>query len=210
MTVDNFVILSSNDLISHGIQALLKQHFPDSTVQNRPHVYDEVYSLSLDMKNVVFLDDTETEQLHYQKIAHYLKTFRQQNSSAKIVFLSHSLSLPYVQSILAAGADGFIYKHDAFAILLPLAIQTVLCGQLFLSPSVSALPFTSSIPDTLNKTDLYVLELMADGLNVQEIAVRANIVDRSVYRIRSKLRMYLGVRTNEQIVVAAREQGIIA
>ncbi|MEL6405576.1 MAG: hypothetical protein AAFR81_14510 [Chloroflexota bacterium] len=210
MNIDNFIILSSNDLVRHGIQSLLKTHFPERTIQSEQNVYAAIHQLPVDTINVVFLDDDETEQLHYKKIADHLKTFRQQYPASKLIFLSQSLSLPYVQSILAAGADGFIYKQDALANLLPIAIQTVLCGQLFLSPSVSALPFTASIPDTLNKTDLFVLELMANGLNVQEIAVRASIVDRSVYRIRTKLRTYLGVRTNEQIVIAAQQQGIIA
>ncbi|MEL6526799.1 MAG: hypothetical protein AAFQ07_13935, partial [Chloroflexota bacterium] len=185
-------------------------HFPDSVVRSKSGIQDDVQPFPMDTSNIVFLDDGDNEQLHYKKIAHYLKSFRRQNPTSKLIFLSQSLSLPYVQSVLAAGADGFIYKQDALASLLPAAVQTVLQGQLFLSPSVSALPFTSSIPDMLNKTDLYVLELMADGFNVQEIAVRASIVDRSVYRIRTKLRTYLGVRTNEQIVVAARQQGIIA
>jgi DNA-binding CsgD family transcriptional regulator len=50
---------------------------------------------------------------------------------------------------------------------------------------------------------------MGMGFKPQEIAARLNIVPRSVYRVRRRLREYLNVRTPEQIVEAARQQGLL-
>ena len=51
--------------------------------------------------------------------------------------------------------------------------------------------------------------MTAQIINGREIAARIQKVVRSVYRIRSKLREHLGVRTSEQIVDAARKRGLL-
>ena len=115
--------------------------------------------------------------------------------AARLVLLGSFLSVSYIQKTLDAGADGFIHKQDNFEDVVRLAVHTVLGGHIFLSPKASALPYEGKNP-VLNQNDLDVLALLAKGWNIQDIARRLNLVDRSVYRIRTRIREYLGV--NEQ------------
>jgi DNA-binding NarL/FixJ family response regulator len=127
----------------------------------------------------------------------------------KIVIMSDFLNEIYIQRLMNSGAKGFLYMQDRLEDILPLCLCTIASGYPFLSPQASALPYYRLIFHNFNRTDLAVLELMGIGYKPQEIADRLNIVPRTVYRIRRKLRDYLNVRTPEQFVEAARQQGLL-
>lgn len=127
----------------------------------------------------------------------------------KIVILSDYLSEYYVQHLIDKGAAGFIYKNDHLIETLIPGIRTIAAGHVYLSPQASGLPYRRMHDHLLNPTDHAVLQLLATGQTVQEIAARLGVVPRTIYRIRSKLRDYLKVRTNEQIVEAAKQRGLI-
>jgi len=200
------VIVTTNDLIRSGIQMLI-QAAPAieiertfSTVQaceqylrdNRPHV--------------LLLDDALPG---YLSPHHVLKSLRETRPTLNVLILSDYLSEYYVQRLMGQGASGFIYKDDHLEDTLVAGIKTVAQGHIFLSPQVSALPYGRIDTSGLNRTDLEVLQLLARGYTVQEISALVGIVDRSVYRIRGKLRRYLNVRTNEQLVEAAQRRGLL-
>lgn len=54
-----------------------------------------------------------------------------------------------------------------------------------------------------------VLRLTAQGLTVKAIAAELRVTVRTVYRSRDRLRSALGVITNETLIDAAREQGLL-
>lgn len=128
----------------------------------------------------------------------------------KIVILSDYLNEYYIQRLIDYGAVGFIYKDDHLTETLVSGILTIAAGHIYLSPQASGLPYRRINDEILNQTDIAVLQLLASGMTVQEIASRLGVVPRTVYRIRSKLRDYLHVRTNEQIVEAARQRDLIS
>jgi DNA-binding NarL/FixJ family response regulator len=83
---------------------------------------------------------------------------------------------------------------------------------LYVSPRASGLVFADRAPhtvDQLNPTDLEVLNLIASGLAVKEIAARLALTQRSIYRIRTKLRTALGVHSDVHLLDAARTQGLL-
>jgi DNA-binding NarL/FixJ family response regulator len=74
-------------------------------------------------------------------------------------------------------------------------------------PAPRVLVFADRAPCTLdqfNPTDLEVLNLIASGLAVKEIASRLALTQRSVYRILTKLRSALGVHSAVHLLDAAR------
>lgn len=207
MSAENIIIISANDLVRHGIYAIVKAHLPSiSSIQSLKHLEDVMTLSTRNLTQILFIDD---EISKHCDIESYLKRFKQNTFDLKIIILSHYLSVSYIKRLLDKEVDGFIYKNDALEEVLPLAIKTVMSDCIFLSPSASILPYEDKQFQTLNQTDIDVLQLLAKGYTVQEISSTVHIVDRSVYRIRSKLRCYLGVRTNEQIVDAARVRDLI-
>ena len=110
------------------------------------------------------------------------------------------------------------YNQKAFILLVKVLIlfitpfETVNAGHFYASPRASGLLFTgrADVNTTeLNQTDIEILRLIDWGFTPKEIAAKLEITSRTVYRSRSKLRTLLGVSTNEQIVSAARQKGLL-
>lgn len=206
MKSEEFVVLASNDLVRHGLSSIMQDTNRNIAIVSCNHIQGAIDKLMDSHHATIFLDDDVPKHQH---VTSYLKQLRRFSPALKIVILSEYLSMSYIQHLLEIGANGFIYKQDPLQDVLLLAVRTVEAGHVFLSPSASVLPYESNLHQKLNHTDIQVLQLLARGYNVQEIAIRLDIVDQSVYRIRGKLRNFLGVRTNEQIVDAARKRDLV-
>ncbi len=201
------IIMTTNQLIENGIRSIIeKDARPVSVVAAVDTVATCQDALHEYRAQVILLDDGGIPATYPEQVIQQLVTGE---SHPRIIVLSEHLSENFIQRLLNHGAHGFIYKQDSLEETLVTGIKTVQSGQIFLSPRAAALPYDSTGDDALNSTDREVLQLIADGYTAQEIAARVQVVVRSVYRIRSKLREYLGVRTSEQIVDAARKRGLL-
>lgn len=199
-------ILISNDLMRVGLERLLQEAECVQSVQRLKTITDLQQRAVGQSPALLILDDDLPGHEPCQRIITQLKQTRPE---MKVLVLTDRLSERYAQAILRAGARGLICKRDRIAALMTACLITVLNGDIYLSPQFAALPYQQSEYGPLNQTDLAVLRLIEAGYDTQEIALRLQIVPRSVYRIRRKLRELLSVRTNEQIVDAARRQGLL-
>lgn len=202
------VIVDPHDLSRHGLQLLLTQaDFPVTIVG----AYYDLHDLRLkeNFAGVMLMDD---KLPHHLSLSRQLQKLKKQYPLMQIVILSTSLNLAHIQVAMNNGATGFIYKEERLNLILPEAIHTAYLGKRYFSPQAWALHHYGQVQhllDQLNPHDLEVLYLIAQGFTVQEIATQAEITPRSVYRIRERLRQVLEVRTNEQIVDAARQRGLL-
>ena len=200
------VVVAANDLVRSGIQMLIHVAPSINIVQTFSAIQPCEQYLKQHSVHVLLLDDALPGHLIPTRT---IATLHERYPTLRILVLSDHLSEHYVQRLLDHGAAGFIYKEDRLEDSLIISILTVVDGHIYLSPQASALPYGRVMDGQLNNTDMEVLELIAKGYTVQEISLRVGIVDRSVYRIRAKLRQYLGVRTNEQVVEAAVRRGLL-
>jgi DNA-binding NarL/FixJ family response regulator len=81
-------------------------------------------------------------------------------------------------------------------------------GYAFLSPEALKL-MGSRRDEKLDHRDLEVLRLLERELRVKEICEQMDLSDKTIYRVRRKLKRVLGVRNNESIVDAARKKGLL-
>lgn len=207
MDAIQIVIVVKNDLLRKNLQMLLSRPSSKTNIQ-----LQGVYTALADYERsevawinqqVLILDDSSVVK-PIQTIEKLLRHF----PHLKLIVLSDILSEKYIQSILDTGAHGFLFKQDRFEDNLFLGIRNAIDGQQYLSPKAALLPYTQQ-NTSLNQTDMAVLELMALGYTTGEIVLHLNLVNRTIYRIRRKLREYLLVRTNEQIIEAARQNGLL-
>jgi len=86
-------------------------------------------------------------------------------------------------------------------------------GRLYLSPTAnSEFLITSHHPhphQTLNREDRQVLQMLAHGDEVKEIAQKLDVSLRHIYWVREKLRNRFGARTNEHLIQRAIVEGFI-
>ncbi len=203
----NVGIVVANDLIRSGIQSIISTANHDIQIVScfQTMADCETY-LNEQGIPILLIDDLLPTGIKLMEIVSHLYD---RHPTMKIVILSNYLNEYYVQRFIDCGVVGFIYKDDNLMETLVSGIRTIAAGHIYLSPQASSLPYRRINDDILNQTDIAVLQLLAKGRTVQEIGTRLCIVARTVYRIRSRLRDYLNVRTNEQIVEAAKQRGLI-
>jgi len=118
-----------------------------------------------------------------------------------------------IRNLFAYGVKGYLYKSDDLCEILPIAVETVMLGRLYLSPTAnSEFLITSHNPythQTLDHEARQVLQMLAHGDEVGEIAQYLNVSLRHIYWVREKLRSRFGARTNEHLIQRAIVEGFI-
>jgi DNA-binding NarL/FixJ family response regulator len=136
----------------------------------------------------------------------------------KVIMLTTFDLDEYVYNALAAGASGFLLK-DVTAQQLFDAVRVVAAGDAMLAPSITRRliaqfatprPAPRRTPAELTGRETDVLQLIAEGLSNQEIAVRLVITEETVKSHVSRLLAKLGLRDRTQAAIHAYETGLVA
>ncbi|MBI1424640.1 MAG: response regulator [Gammaproteobacteria bacterium] len=140
---------------------------------------------------------------------------------AKILVLTVHKVEEYIHAALRAGADGYILKDDSQDDLIT-AIQQVLAGKTYLSPSICKNvvhgylnPASSSQSDLkpcremLTMREMQVLKLIAEGNRNKQIAALLSISTKTVEKHRSNLMKKLDLHDISSITTYAIKNGIV-
>lgn len=204
------VLIVPHDLNRHGLQMLVT--VPGSRIRvvgAFPTLEDGEAQLDGCAPHVLLLDDTLAPP---EVMATLIARLRRQHPDLVLLILSSRLNKRYVQSLLACGILGFVYREDRLEEALVPGIEMVSQGHYFVSPRASSHLFlpTQGVPMAqLNQTDMEVLRLIGMGLTMKGIASTMGVSLKTVYRARGKLRVVLHVPTNDHIVAAARSKGLL-
>lgn len=132
----------------------------------------------------------------------------------RCIMLSMHLNTEYVLRAFAAGAAGYVVK-DAGPADLSSAIQAVMAGQRYVSPSASGALLDSLRGDAaaphhgLSPRQLQVLCLVARGLSTKLIARELALSTKTVDAHRYQIRQRLGVHDVAGIVRYAIRHGLV-
>jgi DNA-binding NarL/FixJ family response regulator len=140
-----------------------------------------------------------------------------QKPKAKIIFLTMHSEAPYAAAAFAAGASGYVLKSAAGAELIE-AIQKALSGRVYVSKTIaksldrsrSIVPAnTQSTVSPLTSRQREVLQLLAEGRQVKEIAVILSISPKTVEFHKYRIMDLLGVHTVAGLARYALKRGIV-
>lgn len=136
------------------------------------------------------------------------RRIREQSPRTRVMLLTLHDSPEVLQSLLRAGAQGYVLKSDAGHALVE-AVEMIMAGHQFFSPGVvkmlAELPGLTaaarpSQPVRFTGREQEVGELLARGLSSKEIAAALSISPRTVEVYRSKLMLKLGVKSHGELV----------
>lgn len=119
-----------------------------------------------------------------------------------------------VQSVMAAGALGFVSKNSA-AHILTRAIKAVLAGETFTAPELAgALASPNSKLVKLSDREKTALTLYASGLTLEQVAERMTVAASTVKEYLDQVRdkytaAGIYARTKTQLYQQAREEGLL-
>jgi DNA-binding NarL/FixJ family response regulator len=148
-----------------------------------------------------------------------IREIKRRHPATKIIALTVHKAEEYLRTTLQAGADGYVLK-DATHVELLLAIQNVLKGKTYLSPSVSDTVIEgylegkeNQIPSPrlglLSTREREILKLIAEGYKNKEIAADLFISLKTVEKHRANLMKKLDMHNAAALTTFAIEQGLV-
>ena len=143
---------------------------------------------------------------------------RRDSPDARILFVTMQEDPIYVEEAFRAGGCGYVLKQSAGRELVE-AIRTALLGRTYLSPVIAARIGMDGIDLANNPSQLFdrrltprqreVLQLVAEGKSMKEIADVLRISVRTVEFHKNGIMQELGVRTTAELTRYALEHGIV-
>ena len=134
---------------------------------------------------------------------------------AKLIFVTMHADATYVTGALRAGASGYVLKRCASMELVS-AIREVLKGHTYVTSLLrkdvlESVPGSSvgEISGDLTERQREVVQLVAEGHTVKQIASILNISRKTVAFHKSNVMRRLGIRSTAELTMYALEHGIV-
>lgn len=147
-----------------------------------------------------------------------VRQLKKKGLRAKIVFLTMHADADLATEAFAAGAAGYVLKSSAGRELVD-AIDTVLAGRVYLTPHIQQGVLEAFMKAggerekasiELTQRQREVLQLVAEGLTMKEIASTLDVSPRTVESHKYDLMQKLGVRTTAELIQYAIKRSIIS
>lgn len=126
------------------------------------------------------------------------------NKQAKIICLTMHDEQEYAESAIAAGALGYVLKHEASENLFD-AVNDVLLGKTYISPSITV----SKDKPQLSARQISVLSLLAQGKSARIVAEELFISQRTVEFHKYSMMKLIDVKTSAELFQYAIKHGLV-
>ena len=206
------VLADDHTLVRSGIRRILEAH-PGFEVVGEAGDGAEAVSLVRDTAPDVVVLDLNMPGTGGLDV---LPALRAAQPSLKVVVVTMHAGREYVARAMKGGANAYLLKDSAVQDLVA-AVEAVLAGQSYFSPSIQALMAELLRGDTpaaargtlLTDREREVLNWLARGLSSKEVAQRLDISARTVETHRANLMHKLGVKSVALLIQVAIREGII-
>ena len=140
------------------------------------------------------------------------------NERILIVFLTMHADVTYAAGAFEAGASGFVLKHSAPQELV-LAMREAMKGQTYVTPMIagdligafqSGASLKGELKAALSPRQREVLQLIAEGKSIKEIAAILRISTRTAEFHKYRIMEQLNIKTSAELVQYAVKHGIIS
>ena len=209
------VIAEDHTILREGLRALLASDPEFDVVGEAEDGLDAIKSVKSLIPDVVIMDLSMPKMNGVAAI----KEIKRVTPTTKIVVLTVHKNEEYILAAFQAGSDGYVLKYAGHEELVS-AIRTVLKGQPYLSPAVSAVVLEAYLDGQkglssqspfrmLTNRETEVLKLIAEGYKNRQIADLLGISVKTVERHRANLMKKLDLHSGASLTAFALENGLI-
>lgn len=206
-----FLIVDDHALVRKGLLQILLEEFPLAEVGEIANGNDVVEEVMKHQWDVILLDIS----MQGKNSIEILKQIRSSGIITPVLMVSMYPEELYAVRALKAGASGFINKESANEELL-LAVHKVLTGHKYFSPSLGnklaervGENWKKSANEFLSDREIQVLQLIARGDSVKEIASQLSISPATVATYRVRVLGKLGLKSNVELTQYAIHNNLI-
>jgi two-component system NarL family response regulator len=204
------LLADDHTMVRQALQGLLEKDSRLTVVAEAKNGVEMLALIEQYSPHIVIMDVSMPDMNGIEATKHLLAS----HPDIKVLALSAYTDKRFVMGMLEAGATGYIIKAEAGEELLR-AIHSVMAGQTYLCPSVSAL-LVENIQGkgqddqiSLAPREQQVLKLLATGLTSPEIGVRLHIAPTTVEVHRRNIMRKLGVRGIAELTKYAIREGLV-
>jgi DNA-binding NarL/FixJ family response regulator len=214
MTLVRIALADDHTLVRAGIRALLEAGGKVEVVAESGDGR-EALEMILRHRPDVALIDLGMPGMNGLELARRLT---QEAPRTRVIVLSMHAEASYVRQALKAGAAGYLVKGASVS-ELPLAIESVMRGETYLSPRVSQTAVEQLLrndtgdPDpleALTARQREILQLVAEGKSTKEIAAALQLSVKTVETHRARIMDRLGIRDVAGLVRLAIRAGLVS
>lgn len=203
------IIADDADLVIRGAQAALAACHRLEIVGTARCTDDLLQQVRSQLADVVVL----SEWIYPMDVLSTVEALRQAQPGLRIIVMGGLTDGLLIRDLFSAGVSGYLCKSDDLCDLLTVAIDVVLRGRLYLSPTANThyllAAQSAHVRPPLDAEARQVLQLLAQGEHAGEISQRLGIDKRRVYWVREKLRRRFSAKTNEHLIQRAVAEGFL-
>jgi DNA-binding NarL/FixJ family response regulator len=205
------LLADDHDIVISGLRLVLDQ--PGLEIIGAVKDGRSLVQAARDLKPDVIITDVTMPLLNGIDAA---RQIRMLDPAVKIIFLTMHPDVGYATEALALGNCGYVLKSSV-AEELPAAIHEVLEGGTYVAQAIAepvrraleSKPRERPGAERLTSRQREVLQLLAEGRAVKEIAFTLNVSPRTVEFHKYRIMEELGVRTTAELVRSAMALGIL-
>jgi DNA-binding NarL/FixJ family response regulator len=205
------VLADDHQLVCEGLEMLLESQ-PGTEVVGVAHDGREAVRMARELDPDVVIMDVAMPGLNGIDATRQLLA---ESPRVKVIALSMHADKRYVTGMLSAGVSGYLLKDCAGEELVQ-ALQTVVGGQVYLSPSIAgvvvaelAAPAAARPAGSpLSPREREVLQLLAEGHNSRESAAILHLSVKTVESHRRQIMTKLGLDSVADLTKYAVREGI--
>jgi DNA-binding NarL/FixJ family response regulator len=212
MSRPRILIADDHKIVVEGLKKLLD---PEFEIAGAVEDGRELVKAAEELRPDVIVADISMPNLNGIDAVRQIKKVHEE---IKVVFLTMLPDVAYATSAFKAGAAGYVLKHSAPDELV-MAIQTALQGRTYITPLIAGKLLQSYeegrrgqdetvLPLTSRQRE--VLQLLAEGHSVKEIAAILNLSMKTVEYHKYQMMENLGIKTLAELIRYAVKQGIAA
>jgi DNA-binding NarL/FixJ family response regulator len=205
-----FLIADDHAIVRKGLAQILCEEFPGAKVTEVSNSNEALEEARKQIWDVILLDISMPGRNGIET----LKQIRFEGIKAPILMLSMHSEEQYAVRVLKAGASGFLNKESATEELL-VAVHKVLYGRKYITPSVAeklaeSLGGEGEKPahELLSDREMQVLQLIASGKTVSEIADQLSLSVNTISTYRTRILEKLTLNNNAEITRYALDNGL--
>jgi DNA-binding NarL/FixJ family response regulator len=201
------LLVDDHPALRIGLRVLLDQASDIQVVGEAGDAGEALQAIASAQPDVVVLDC----QLPDQGGASVAQAIGRQERAVHVLALSSYADDGYVQSMVDAGAVGYLLKDEAPAAIVA-AVRAAAQGKSWFSPDIArkiAAWERGELPGGLTERELEVLRLVAEGLSNKEIARQLCVTVRTTSFHVGNILQKLNAVSRVEAAVWAKEQGIV-
>lgn len=203
-----FLIADDHAIVRKGLAQLLREEFPESEITEAGNSTEVFHHLNKKIWDVILLDVSMPGRNGIE----ILKQIRSDGINAPVLMISMHSEDQYALRAIKAGASGFLNKESATEELL-VAVRKVLTGRKYISVALTeklAETFgEKSDHEHLSDREMQVLQLIASGKAVSDIARQISLSVNTISTYRTRILEKLKLNNNSDLTRYALDHKLV-